>query len=72
MGWILNGDVWVERENIEVSCTIYVVAHEAGSVLAASHDDNIFSWEFWISPWCLHRRCFGGIHRAKDIIPRIP
>lgn len=44
MGCILRRDVGIEGKDVEVCSTIYVVSHEACSVLAASEDDDVLRY----------------------------
>jgi hypothetical protein len=41
MGWILGRDIGIQGENIKVRSAVYIVSHEACSVLAASEDDDV-------------------------------
>lgn len=41
MWCILDGDVWIKGKDIEICSTVYIVSHEACSVLAASQDDDV-------------------------------
>jgi len=43
MGCILGRDVGVKGNDVKVCSTVYIVSHEAGSVLTTSQDDNVLS-----------------------------
>lgn len=41
MWCILGGEIWIKGKDIEVCSTVYIVPHEACSVLATSKDDDV-------------------------------